>query len=53
MYLVETDVLSTGIGNQNADLLPAATALEYRLAVVTRNTRNFRPTGEESIDPFA
>lgn len=53
MYLVETDVLSTGIGNQSADLLPAATALEYGLAVVTRNTRNFRPTGEESIDPFA
>ena len=31
----------------------AATALEYGLAVVTRNTRHFRSTGVESIDPFA
>lgn len=53
MYLVDTDVLSARIGNQSADLLLAATALEHELAVVTRNTRHFRSTGVELIDPFA
>ena len=45
--------LSARIGNQSADLLLAATALEHGLAVVTRNTRHFQPTGVESIDPSA
>ncbi len=45
--------LSARIGTQSADLLLAATALEHGLAVVTRNTRHFQPTGVESIDPSA
>jgi len=45
--------LSARIGNQSADLLLAATALEHGLAVVTRNARHFQPTGVESIDPSA
>ncbi len=45
--------LSARIGNQSADLLLAATALEHGLAVVTRNTRHFKSTGVELIDPSA
>ena len=45
--------LSAGIGNDGADLLVAATALEHGLAVVTRNVRHFRPTGVGVIDPSA
>jgi len=37
--------LSARIGHGSADLLIAATALEYRLTVVTRNLRHFLPTG--------
>ena len=44
--------LSARVGNQSADLLLAATALEHGLTVVTRNTRHFRSTGVELIDPF-
>ena len=43
--------LSAGIGNDSADLLVAATALEHGLSVVTRNVRHFRPTGVRVIDP--
>lgn len=45
--------LSARIGNDGADLLIAATALEHGLAVITRNSRHFEPTGVAVIDPFA
>ena len=45
--------LSARIGNDSADLLVAATALEHGLAVVTRNVRHFQPTGVDVIDPSA
>ena len=44
--------LSATLGNDSADLLIAATALEHGLAVVTRNVRHFAPCGVEVIDPF-
>lgn len=44
--------LSAAIGNQSADLLIAATALEHGLIVVTRNTRHFTPTGVATLNPF-
>ena len=45
--------LSARIGNDSADLLVAATALEHGLSVVTRNVRHFQPTGVRVIDPSA
>ena len=39
-------------GHGGADLLIAATALEYGLTVVTRNFRHFLPTGVPVEDPF-
>ena len=45
--------LSARLGNDSADLLVAATALEHGLAVVTRNVRHFQPTGVEVVDPSA
>jgi predicted nucleic acid-binding protein len=44
--------LSARIGNDGADLLIAATALEHGLTVVTRNVRHFESTGVAFIDPF-
>jgi toxin FitB len=44
--------LSARIGHGSADLLIAATALEYGLTVVTRNLRHFLPTGVPAEDPF-
>lgn len=44
--------LSGRIGHDGADLLIAATALEYGFTVVTRNTRHFEPTGVALINPF-
>ena len=44
--------LSAAIGNQDVDLLIAATALEHGLTVVTRNVRHFEPTGVRVINPF-
>jgi len=44
--------LSDRLGHGGADLLIAATALECRLNVVTRNVRHFEPTGVAVIDPF-
>lgn len=44
--------LSARIGNDGADLLIAATALEHGLTVVTRNVQHFEPTGVAVIDPF-
>jgi predicted nucleic acid-binding protein len=34
------------------DSLIAATALVHKLAVVTRNRRDFEPAGVEIVDPF-
>lgn len=44
--------LSARIGNDGADLLIAATALEHGLTVATRNVRHFEPIGVALIDPF-
>ncbi|MCU0838290.1 MAG: type II toxin-antitoxin system VapC family toxin [Rhodospirillales bacterium] len=45
--------LSAAIGNDSADLMMAATALEHGLTVVTRNVSDFLPTGVPSLNPFA
>lgn len=44
--------LSAAIGNDSADLMIAATALEHGLTVVTRNTKHFKATGAAVLDPF-
>lgn len=44
--------LSATLGNNNADLMIAATALEHNLSVVTRNTNHFLPTQANVINPF-
>ena len=44
--------LSAALGNDSADLMIAATALEQGLTVVTRNVRHFTPTGVPTLDPF-
>ena len=43
--------LSAALGNDSADLLIAATALEHGLTVVTRNVRHFEETGVSVLDP--
>lgn len=45
--------LSAQLGNDGADLLIAATALEHGLTVVTRNVRHFEPTGVAVLNPFS
>lgn len=45
--------LSAALGNDNADLIIAATALEHGLTVVTRNVSDFEPTGAAVLDPFS
>lgn len=45
-------VLSAALGNDSADLMIAATALENGLTVVTRNKSDFEPTGVAVLDPF-
>ncbi len=44
--------LSASVGNQDIDLLIAATALEHGLTVVTRNVRHFVRTDVEVLNPF-
>lgn len=44
--------LSAALGNESADLLIAATALEHGLTVVTRNVSDFAPAGVPTHDPF-
>jgi predicted nucleic acid-binding protein len=44
--------LSAALGNESADLMIAATALENGLAVVTRNVADFEPTGVTVVNPF-
>jgi toxin FitB len=45
--------LSAALGNDSANLMIAATALEHGLAIVTRNVSDFEPTGVAVFDPFA
>jgi toxin FitB len=45
--------LSAALGNDSADLMIAATALEHGLAVVTRNVSDFERTGATVLDPFS
>lgn len=45
--------LSAAIGNNSADLMIAASALEHGLTVVTRNVADFAPCGVSTLDPFA
>ena len=44
--------LSAKLGNDSADLLIAATALEHGLTVVTGNVPHFEPTGVPTLNPF-
>ena len=45
-------LLSAAIGNESADLIIAATALEHGLTVVTRNVSDFEPTGVATLNPL-
>ncbi len=44
--------LSAVLGNDGADLMISATALEHGLIVVTRNVSDFEPTGVKIFNPF-
>src|SRR5713101_4588859 len=44
--------LSAAFGDESADLMVAATALEHGLTVVTRNASDFEPTGVPVLNPF-
>ncbi len=44
--------LSAQLNHEGADLLIAATALQHGLAVATRNTKHFAPTGVAVVNPF-
>jgi len=46
-------LLSAALGNDSADLMIAATALQHGLTVVTRNVKDFEPAGVAVLDPFA
>ena len=45
--------LTAVLGNESADLMIAATALERGLTVVTRNVSDFHPTGVAVLNPFS
>lgn len=45
-------ILSAAVGNNGADLMIAATALEHGFTVVTRNVSDFEPTGVAVLNPF-
>ena len=42
----------SALGNDSADLMISATALEHGLTVVTRNVSDFEPTGVATLNPF-
>lgn len=44
--------ISMKVGNSGTDNLIAATALYYRMTVVTRNVRHFEPTGVRCYNPW-
>jgi predicted nucleic acid-binding protein len=44
--------LSAALGNDGADLMISATALEHGLTVVTRNVSDFEPSGVPILNPF-
>jgi hypothetical protein len=44
--------LSATLGNDGADLMISATAIEHGLTVVTRNVSDFEPTGVSILNPF-
>lgn len=44
--------LSAALGNDSADLMIAATALEHRLTIATRNVSDCGPSGVAVLDPF-
>lgn len=44
--------LCAAVGNESADLMLAATALEHGLTVATRNVSDFTPAGVAVINPF-
>src|ERR1700730_1090499 len=45
--------LSAALGNDSADLMIAATALDRGLTVVTRDASDFEPTGVAVLNPFS
>lgn len=45
--------LSAVLGNESADLMIAATALEHGLTIVTRNVSDFEPAGAAVLNPFS
>jgi predicted nucleic acid-binding protein len=44
--------LSAALGNDSADLMISATALEHGLTIVTQNVSDFKPTGVAIFNPF-
>jgi predicted nucleic acid-binding protein len=44
--------LSAALGNDSADLMISATALEHGLIVVTHNVSDFAHTGVATLNPF-